>query len=315
MFIIYFFSIIILPLSFRYPYHFSFFSLIIGGVLHIFSEFSYLTNEKNILRKRKTYPPIIFIGTILLTSIGIGWYLGGSGKFSDINLELYYKFLYILYGFLILLSILPKVINIYKLKYNNGIYKFLLLPFLFIGGFYPIEFSFFMVHIHNLIPWFFLAKAKGKSIYIHTFMVGIVLPIIALISFLGMDFTISELALSNELEIDLFQHIIPSLSPFSNELLLLSLFGYSQTIHYYLWIFLIPTKPITERFSGFIPEFLFFLGYSKKKFPLQNYFILSLWLISIGLFIYFPTEWRRLYFVLSAGHVFMEIPILLLMFL
>ena len=309
MFIIYFFSIFILPLSFHYPYHFSFFSLIIGGVLHIFSEFSYLTNEKNILRKRKTFPPIIFIGSLLLTSIGIGWYLGGYGKTSDINSELYYRFLYILLGFLIFLSILPKITN----NYNINI--FFILPFFFIGGFYPLEFSFFIVHIHNLIPWFFLAKEKGKLIYLHTFLIGIVLPLITLSLFIGLDLSISQLALLNELEIDLFQHVIPSLSPFSNELILLSLFGYSQAIHYYLWIFLIPSRPIKERFSGFIPEFLFFIGFSKRNYTLQNYFILTLWIVSIGLFIYFPTEWRRLYFVLSAGHVFLEIPILLLMFL
>ncbi|MCC5815871.1 MAG: hypothetical protein JJT78_14045 [Leptospira sp.] len=310
MLYLYIFAILSLPLALVLPYHFAFISLALGGVIHIFSEMTYFTKEKKILRKRQSFPPIVILGAVFLTAVGIGWYLRGLGG-TDIETEYYYRGFYLVVGFYTILSIYPVM-----RKSSDNLSKFILgfsiLLSAVLGSVYPILFAFVLVHGHNLVPWVFLAQEKGKFQYFHSLVISLILPIFGIFIFIIGDYEISSLTLSDGLETDLFRHVVPLLSPFSPELLLLSFFGYSQAIHYALWIFLIPTSGWRERFTGFLSEVSFFLGYSKVKMLTSAFAILLLFVLSSLLFLCYPVEWRRWYFVLSAGHVYMELPLLFL---
>lgn len=320
----YLIAILFLPLALIYPYHFAFISLALGGVLHIFAEMTYFTREKKILRKRQSFPPIIVLGAVFLTAIGIGWYLRGLGVESNFGLiddsrsvssfvtNFYYRAFYIIIGIYVVVSIYPVLT-----RYGNKILPILGLMIAIggiLGSIYPVAFAFALVHGHNLVPWVFLGRDKGKRFYLHGFLVSILIPICGVLLFSWSEWGISEQALSMELETDLFRHVVPILSPFSPELLLLSFFGYSQAIHYILWIFYIPSGNLQERFTGFLSEVSFFLGYSKVKMLYGFAFVGLLFVLSSLFFVYYPLEWRRLYFVVSAGHVFVELPLVVLAF-
>jgi hypothetical protein len=311
---LYFFSLILLPISFYFPYHLSFYALVLGGVIHLYSEITYLSTDKNIFRKRKSYPPIIGIGAMILASFGLGFYLNPNDSFEfHSNILNYFNLGIVIYFFISSFPVLIKY-NLFK----NQLFLFLYLLILIIGsilGFYfPIVFGFLLIHLHNIFPWIFFSNKYGKKYLIHGFIISVLLPFVTLSYFTTNDFKISELSLSLTLEIDLYEHVVPSLIKFPSELFLLSWFGYSQAIHYYLWIVLIPSNDLRSRFTDFIYEVFLFLGISNqpKKWYIGIVYITLA--ISFALFYFYPVGWRRLYFLLSSGHVYFELPLLILVY-
>ena len=314
---LYLFSLFILPLAIYFPYHISFLSLMIFGIPHIYAELTYFFSEKKILRKRKSYPPILLLGAVILTAIGVGQNLQSGENGSSTFYNQIFFFGISIYFFL---SILAGVWNRLEIKSNQ--FKIHPINFLFYLGisitfltlifYFPLIFVFLLIHLHNWIPWFFMILKKGKKILIHFVLLAILLPIIGYAIHANFDFLISTYSLSYELEVDLFEYVYPEIFPFSPTLSLLSFFGYSQSIHYFLWILVLPESKFPDRFMSFFSEVLFFLGFPKKIEKLGPAILILFYILSILLFINVPVEWRKEYLILSAAHVYLEFPVLFL---
>ena len=190
-------ALLALPLCLRFPYHFAFITLALGGVMHTVSEANYWLVEERILIRRKVYPPLIFIGALLLTAV----------PFLLLWTDFREKGHGIIYGRVFFLAIFAYIlISSARNAFRSRAAGVALLLFCGLGAalalLHPLAAAFALVHGHNLVPWVFLARKAERKIPVlaHCLALSVVLPGAGAMLYYGAGLSISPLALSEQLE-------------------------------------------------------------------------------------------------------------------
>ncbi|MEM7180199.1 MAG: hypothetical protein AAF518_04765 [Spirochaetota bacterium] len=301
-----------LPLALYLPYHFAFITLALGGSLHTLSEAEYFLAGKKILRKRKTYPPIVFLGALVLAVLPfITLWAKFPSKESYVHFKKIYYFLLFAWVFLTCAKA-----NLFS-KYKIGVLIIFCSTGLLVTFINPLLVLFLFIHLHNMIPWIFLYKNRThkQQVLIWFLLINLVWPVVGTFLFYSWGLEISSLSLKEPLETALYNHTLPIYWPIEPDIMLLSLFGYGQFLHYILWIFIVPERKSWldfKKLATFIPELLFFVGFSREMKKWYYFIPILAVFTSLCFFWFYPVSWRPIYFSLVLFHVLIEVPLIFL---
>lgn len=273
------------------------------GFLHIYMEINVWRGYHHSFQKINRFPYWILL-TAFCFSIVSMLYLAMDLSGKQIG-KMYPYFFLGAFGIWILFCIIFQ----YGLEASKLVYITILIgacTYLFILASRPSLLYFFLVHFHNFIPWIMLyGIQKNKRVIAIALLFSVVLPVISFIFYASLGLSISEIALPERLEVEIFRQILSQELEWITGTTFLGYFAYQQILHYILWIFILPLM-VKRKFE--IPA----LSYSKKKEGNR----LEILLVSFGivfaliLFCIYPIDFRRTYFAFGFFHIAMEYPLL-----
>ncbi len=302
----YFIILCLAPLCFFFPYHAAFGSLALFGAGHILSEvvvwwkIDLNVKDSGRLLRWVFYsamglsilsvfplildafgqPPLSFYSPMFLTVFTVWVFVFGTYHLVKAKAKIALSFLWIWVAVFIFLIWMRPSLN-----------------------------YFFLVHVHNLLPWIVVYQlTRNKLVIIPSILVSFLIPFCIFYLIFCFEGSVSNLALSAELEQEIFRQVVHSEFPWVSGTTLLGYFAYQQIIHYFLWIYLIPKVAINKTNS----QSSTLNGITSNLKPYHLILPVSLIIVFV-LFLLYPVSFRRLYFALGFFHIAIEFPLLILL--
>lgn len=297
-------AFVIAPFCFFFPYHAAFGSLAFFGVWHIFAEVHVWNGIEPFEKDSRQYFKWVTLSALGLSLLSlIPLLLDAVGEpplryFSNFFLTVF-GIWFLCFG---LLHIIASRSNLKVFLISSVLVLFIVLAWVV-----PSLDYFFLVHVHNILPWLVIYHLTNKKrIFLPAVTICLIIPTFIFLLILSNQGHVSSLSLSTELEQEIFRQVVHSKFGLVSGTTLLGYFAYQQIMHYFLWIFLIPNL-LGKGFQMRIPSNLNLN--SKEKF-----FLPILILFTIVMFFLFPVNFRRLYFAFGFFHIAIEFPLLIACF-
>jgi hypothetical protein len=269
---------------------------ILWGVPHIISSLRYSTRSFNHQQKNKlvifqfTVWLLVFLYRLCIDLFHLNIFLS--------EIPFLFEWICLLSSFAFQFYLTPKL---------NGTFLFSVVCFallLFATIYFPIQTALTLLISHNFIPLFTWYKSCQNQRDLNTFFIaGFCFVLLSVLIYFGLfDFNPQPtLAFLNWNLTDIF-------SGFDETLLLrlVSLYAFSQSIHYFIWLKVIPENYQSQEYP---PSFRWSFKKLNSDFGTTSvYFLMGLVLLGLLYWVFFEFQTARLiYFSIAAYHGFMEL--------